>query len=257
MDLDSGAEKAKQELSEQRRALFFSAFSVVENAQPEQISPFQDLDRFELDQSDLSAPEKPVPRNSEKWRKQHEELAAKAKAGSPELVFYGDSITAGMSFSNALKNYFGDKAENFGIVGDSTQHLLYRLQNGEADFARAPKKGVILIGANNIGHARVDDVVKGIVANLHEAQKQQSQTSWIVLGVLPQGRSPNDPRRAQIRELNEKLEDALSGIAGVKFLDLGGQLLEKDGSMSDRIWWKDGLHPRNYEPIFDALRPEL
>lgn len=217
--------------------------------------PFKE--KFALDFTDLAATDRPVPRDSDKWRKQHADLVEKAKQTNPQLVFYGDSITAGMSEGNALKKAFGNDAENFGIVGDSTQHLLWRLQNGEANFKTPPEKGVLLIGANNVGNARNEDIVKGILADLQEAQQKMPDAKWLVLGVLPQGRSATDPRRAQIKDLNDKLEKALAGIPGVRYYDAGPGMLEKDGSMSDRVWWRDGLHPRNYTPMFDQLKQEL
>ena len=207
--------------------------------------------------SDLSEAEKPVPRNTEKWRTEHSSLSQKSQTTEPSLVFYGDSITKGMSEGNALKKAFGNSAENFGIIGDSTQHLLWRLQNGEANFKKPPEKGVLLIGANNVGHQSNDDIVKGILADLKEAQKRMPDTKWLVLGVLPQGRNANDPRRAEIKDINEKLAQALKGMPNVQFFDAGPAMLEKDGSMSDRVWWRDGLHPRNYDPLFDKVKEQL
>lgn len=201
--------------------------------------------------------DKPVPRNGSKWRQEHETLVKKAEKSDASLVFYGDSITAGMSIGNALKKTFGNGAENFGIVGDSTQHLLWRLQNGEAHFKKPPEQVVLLIGANNIGAAGRDDIVRGVMANLKELQQKLPDSEILVLGVLPQGRAPSDKRRVLIKEVNAELEKQLNGIGKVKFLDAGPAMLEPDGSMSDRVWWKDGLHPRNYEPLFDAVKNAL
>ncbi len=80
---------------------------------------------------------------------------------------------------------------------------------------------------------------------------------FLVIGVLPQGKDPHNPRRDQIKDLNQKLEHALANEPNVKFVDVGAKMLEKDGSMSDKVWWGDGFHPRNYTPMFDAIKPEL
>lgn len=224
----------------------------------QQSETFPFSDGFAQDITDLGSTDTPVPRNTEKWRQSHQALVDKAKNTEPDLVFYGDSITAGMSLGDTLHKSFGAKAENFGIIGDSTQHLLWRLQNGEADFKHAPEKGVLLIGANNVGNkGTTDDIVRGIIADLHEAQKQMQETKWLVLGVLPQGKEANDPRRAQITEINKKLSDALKNEKNVRFLDVGPKMLDSNGGMSDKVWWGDGLHPKNYAPMFDAIKPEL
>lgn len=201
--------------------------------------------------------DRPSPRPTDKWKREHEDLVKKAQTTDASLVFFGDSITKGMSLGNQLQNEFGCKAENFGIVGDSTQHLLWRMQNGEMEFKNAPEKGVILIGANNIGAATNEEIVKGIVATVNEARAQQPDTKWLVLGVLPQGRSASDPRRATIEKINSLVQQELAGKTNVTFMDVNKKMLESDGSMSDNVWWRDGLHPKNYTPLFKAIRPTL
>lgn len=198
-----------------------------------------------------------VPRYTDKWKREQQDLAQKARSTDANLVFYGDSITKGMSAGNALKNEFGAKTENFGIVGDSTQHLLWRLRNGETAFKKAPEKAVLLIGANNIGHASEDEIVKGVLANVDELRTRLPEAKLLVLGVLPQGREASDQRRNTINSLNTKIETALKNRTNVVFQNVNKQMLEADGSMSDTVWWRDGLHPRDYSPLFKAIRPTL
>ena len=212
---------------------------------------------FNPEKTALSNTEKPVPRNSEDWRKQHDALVHKAETSNTSIAFFGDSITKGMESGNALKKFFGNSADNFGIVGDSTQHLLWRLQHGEANFKQNPQESVLLIGANNIGAASTKDIVKGILANVNEMQKQMPDTKLLVLGVLPQGKNANDPRREKIKEINEELKRQLTGRSNLTYYDVGPNMLEKDGSMSSKIWWGDGLHPKDYAPMFSAIKPLL
>lgn len=203
----------------------------------------------------LSAPERATPRTGADWQAKHAALAQKARTTQPQLAFFGDSITAGMSAGNALKKSFGAKAENFGIVGDSTQHLRWRLQNGEA--AMAPEKAVLLIGANNVGAAKPEDIAKGIAANARELQQRMPGTKLLVVGVLPQGTSASDPRRAQIDRINTLVQQQLAGLPNVTFQDVGRRMLSADGSMPSSIWYGDGLHPKSYSAFFEAIRPTL
>jgi hypothetical protein len=217
------------------------------------ISPFAQSE----DLIESLLPDQPVPRSPARWHQEHEALVQKAKTTNASLVFFGDSITKGMSQGNALQNAFGNKAENFGIVGDSTQHLLWRLQNGETSFKTEPKEAVLLIGANNIGAAGKEAIVRGIVANVKELTERLPDARLLVLGILPQGKAATDPRRAEIKDINAELARQLQGKSSVSYFDAGPLMLEKDGSMSSKIWWNDGLHPRDYTPMFDALKPIL
>src|SRR5580692_10145520 len=68
------------------------------------------------------------------FMKFHEQYVQQIKQGNIDLLFTGGSIT--FQWRNVGKaqwdKYYGSmKAANFGHSGDGTQHLLWRLQNGE------------------------------------------------------------------------------------------------------------------------------
>ena len=84
--------------------------------------------------------------------KSHESFVEIAKKGEAQVVFLGDSITAGWGRQAAIfdKEFGQYKAANFGIGGDRTQHVLWRVENGEFEGIK-PKAVVLMIGTNNIG----------------------------------------------------------------------------------------------------------
>jgi len=68
----------------------------------------------------------------------HNKFNEISKQGKAELVFLGDSITAGWSGKgkDVWAKYYGsmgDKVANFGIGGDRTEHVLWRLDHGNFD----------------------------------------------------------------------------------------------------------------------------
>ena len=82
----------------------------------------------------------------------HEQLLAKRKAGQIDVYFVGDSITRRWGTSddqyrdflaNWNANFKGWNAADFGWGADKTQHMLWRLQNGELDGVN-PKVVVVL-----------------------------------------------------------------------------------------------------------------
>ncbi len=65
--------------------------------------------------------------------KRHESFNVISKQGEAQLVFLGDSITHGWDGKGKAvweKNWAPLKAANFGIGGDRTEHVLWRLENG-------------------------------------------------------------------------------------------------------------------------------
>src|SRR5262249_1763841 len=93
----------------------------------------------------------PIPRDEVYWRKLHDSYVERAKQKNIELLFLGDSITQGWNDNEAWKRHYGPrKAANFGIGGDRTEHVLWRLENGTID-GLSPRAVVLMIGTNNIG----------------------------------------------------------------------------------------------------------
>jgi len=200
-------------------------------------------------------------KNDFSWQDSHNSLKAKAAAGAPDIAFYGDSLTAGLSLNNDFARSLGGHAENFGINGDSTENLLYRLQNGEADFpAKKPDTAVILIGTNNLGYEPNEKIVAGILANAKEAAIKMPDTQLIVLGLLPRGQSAADPVRERINAINNLVRDQLDGVKNVKFVDISEHLLDSRGDLPADLWQPDHLHltyGAGYSAMLKALRPEL
>src|SRR5262245_16943981 len=125
---------------------------------------------------------RPAPRD-DKWVKRHEGFVEIAKKGGVDVLLLGDSITDG--WRNAGKKAYAEhfeplKSANFGIGGDRTQHVLWRLQNGELDGI-TPKVCMLMIGTNN-GKDSAEDVAAGITAIVKEFQKKSTTTKILLLG---------------------------------------------------------------------------
>ena len=88
----------------------------------------------------------------------HTQLLEKAKKGGIDIYFEGDSITRRWGatdypelLANWKENFFGWNAGDFGWGADTTQNILWRLNNGELDGVN-PKVIVLLAGTNNVGN---------------------------------------------------------------------------------------------------------
>jgi lysophospholipase L1-like esterase len=200
---------------------------------------------------------KPVPRND--WMVQHEGFNARAKKGGVDLLFIGDSITNGWGGNGKTvwNERFGPlKPANFGIGGDKTEHVLWRLQNGNLDGIQ-PKVVVLMIGTNNVGRDTAAQIAEGVTAIVKEINTRLPDTKVLLLAVFPRMESPVHPYRAKLAEINAtlaKLDDARQ----VFFLDIGQRFLQPDGTLSKEIM-HDFLHltPAGYQIWADAIQEKL
>src|SRR6185503_11552675 len=94
--------------------------------------------------------DRPAARTDRNSAIAHEQLLEKARRGRIDLYFAGDSITrrwGATDYPELLahwrQRFFGWNAANFGWGADTTQNILWRMENGELDGVR-PKVIVLL-----------------------------------------------------------------------------------------------------------------
>jgi lysophospholipase L1-like esterase len=197
------------------------------------------------------------------FQAKHQANLAVAAQGDAELLFVGDSITdfwrnAEGNFAGkpVMDKYFGKwKVANFGIAGDTTQGVLYRLQNGEGKGI-SPRAIMVMIGTNNTARNSPAEIAEGVGAVVLELQKDFPQAKILLLGIFPRSR-PNDPVRAQIAEINRTISKLHDGNK-VHYLDIGAGFLDAQGNIPADVM-SDGLHPsaKGYEIWANAVAEPL
>jgi len=205
-----------------------------------------------------------------RFMERHASFVEAARAGGIDVLFVGDSITEGWNYQPELwQKYFAPlRAANFGIGGDQTQHVLWRLQHGELEGIE-PRVVVLLIGTNNTGAHSAVEIAGAIRRILRTILGRLEKTQVVLHAVFPRG--PRQQRNGSfddgvarsttIRELNPLL--AAMGthpeFAGrVHFLDLTAQLATDDGTPRPELF-SDNLHltAEGYRVWADNLRPLL
>jgi lysophospholipase L1-like esterase len=195
----------------------------------------------------------PVPQRTEdrlpqaavnSYLKKHAAYTELAKAGGIDVLFLGDSITDGWhSTGKAVwDKYYGSlKAANFGIGYDRTQHVLWRLQNGEgAGFQ--PKVVVLLIGTNNAGVNTNTEAAAGVAAVVAELRKDFPDAKILLMGIFPRG-NPTDAGRRQVAAINQVIATLDDG-QHVFYLDITAKFLDADGNMLPGVMGDAAkLHP--------------
>lgn len=201
----------------------------------------------------------PEPRPG-KWMDRHNAMNERVKQGNVDLLFIGDSITQGWEGAGKevwAERYAGRNAVNLGIGGDRTQHVLWRLSNGNIEGIK-PKAAVVMIGTNNSNREdnTAQEIADGVTAIVKKLRTDLPQTKILLLAVFPRGEKPN-PQRDKITQVNQIIS-LLDDGEMVHYLDIGPKFLDAEGNLPKDIM-PDFLHlsPRGYEIWADAIEPKL
>lgn len=192
----------------------------------------------------------------------HNRFVEIANTNDFDILFEGDSITDWWQQGGAQggvevqKKYFGDvNVANFAVAGDTTQGVLWGLQNGEGQ-GHKPKAIMLMIGTNNSGGNTGEEIAEGVGAIVYEMRKDFPDAKIMLLAIFPRGSGPSDRMRQTNEEANKiiaKLDDGKHVFfknINDKFLDAQGHLIGFRG---------DNLHPNaeGYEIWANAVADTL
>ncbi|HPO14360.1 MAG TPA: DUF1080 domain-containing protein [Candidatus Hydrogenedentes bacterium] len=200
----------------------------------------------------------PAPRGDDWWKERHASMNDRVKQGNVDMIFIGDSITHGWEGEGKAvwdQYYAGRNAVNLGISGDKTEHVLWRLDNGNI-AGISPKLAVIMIGTNNFDSNTAEQIGEGLQAIINKLRNQLPQTKILLLAIFPRTPKPGPDREklAQASAIAAKLADGNM----VHYMDIGRAFLEADGTLPPEIM-PDFLHPnaKGYQIWADAIEPKV
>ncbi len=205
--------------------------------------------------------------NGGSWLDQHKDINLIGQTKDVELVFLGNSITQSWGGEGrhvwepgqkAQEKYFGKvKTANFGISGDRTQHLLWRIENGNFDHI-LPEVIILMIGTNNLNDNTENEIAEGIEAVVNKLRTTVPESKILLLGIFPRGEQPEDPFRQKIKNINESISH-LNDDNHIFYRDIGKIFLHPDGAANKTLMSDDCLHlrPAGYEAWAKAIAPLL
>ncbi len=203
---------------------------------------------------------------SERFFKLHESFLARAKSAPIGVLFLGDSITEGWNKAPHIwEHYFGKyQPANFGIGGDQTQHVIWRIESGELDGI-SPKVVVLMLGTNNSGAHTAEAIAAADRKIVQMIRTRLPGTKVLLLAIFPRGLRRNsqgvsdewEKRMEVIRAVNAELATLDDGNM-IRFLDINARFLGNDGTIPSSIM-PDQLHPNaaGYQIWADAMQPLL
>lgn len=204
----------------------------------------------------------PAERGDERGRARTQEVLKRAKdaPGNYDIAFIGDSITQGWERSgkSVWDEHFGPRrCINFGVGGDRTQHVLWRLRNGELTGI-SPKVAVLMIGTNNSKDDQPEAIADAIRLIVQEIRTQCPRTKVLLLAVFPRNRPADTSEQLATNRKVNKIIAKLGSGRKVRFLDINKVFLGPDGKVPADIM-PDFLHPNEhgYQLWAEAMEPTL
>lgn len=189
------------------------------------------------------------------WSQQHQDLVKQASKQASQLEFFGDSITQRLNNDPAnlgvFKTRFGQyNPEAFGIGGDGTKQLLYRLNHGE--FQGHPKVAVVMIGTNDLSKRSAADIEKDIPDIVQSIQARSPETKVLLMGILPRNFD-----QSKISDINNYMSTLDNG-SSVRFANIDSQFTDASGNPRTDLL-PDQIHPdqKGYQVWSDAISPLL
>jgi lysophospholipase L1-like esterase len=198
--------------------------------------------------------------NPTNWLARHEGFVKQAKAGGIDLLFMGDSITDNWRSrgKNVWEKFYAPRhAANFGIGGDRTQHVLWRIENGELD-GLDPKVIVLMIGTNNSNSDSPDHISEGVEKIVADLREKCPESKILLLAIFPRNKPGANPKQMDIiNKVNARIAKLDDGKM-ITFLDINKAFLGDDGKVHADIM-PDFLHPNEhgYQLWADAMEPTL
>jgi len=178
-----------------------------------------------------------------------------------DIIFIGDSITAGWlgAGKDIWENDYAPRhALNFGISGDKTQNVLWRLNNMDIENLK-PKVAVVLIGTNNMEN-NPHEIADGIKAVLANTQAAFPGVKIILVSIMPNERATD--KMKQVNSIIRGFADD-STIYYLNLVPLMPQVTTTTPDGKTETNWKglgrDHLHPdaTGYQIWANAMEPIL
>lgn len=217
------------------------------------------------------------------WERRHREKLAEIANGPKvyDMVFVGDSIThnwegwknpdeaafiddlhrkgklkTGARPAGELWDQMAEKYRilNLGYGGDCTQHVLWRIENGELDGYVA-RNIMLMIGTNNAETELA--VVNGVRCVVEAMRRKQPKARLLLSAIFPRQASPSHWQRQRNNRINRELKK-LADAERIVWLDFNARFLSAEGVLGKSLF-PDLLHPNaaGYDVWWNAIKGYL
>lgn len=175
-----------------------------------------------------------------------------------DLLLIGNSITQGWGGERSLvthkpglkaaKKYFKNLTWiSAGISGDRTEHVAFRIQQGNYRDTNA-KFVVLSIGVNNFPYNNAEEIAAGIELDLKLIQEYFPNSTILLFGLLPTGLKKNSERRQKYDQIHQLIAP-LDRSKNVVYHNPLALFSDVNGNLDETLYGGDGIHlkPAGYE----------
>ncbi len=200
-------------------------------------------------------------RDDKPWRARVaalEQAAPAADLAGTDLLFLGDSITENWDSKIFARHFGGLHPLNWGVRGDTTQGLLWRLARMPLGKTLRPRLIVLMIGTNDTWPGgNPNSAAIGVGEVVRTIRQMAPNSRILLLGILPRGANENDPWRQMAMAMNPLIA-ACADDRAVFYLDVGSHFVDTSGRVSPAIE-ADYLHPtpQGYTRLATAIDPVI
>jgi len=182
----------------------------------------------------------PVARSDQWWIDRHTNRINNV-INNQKIIFIGNSITQlweGTNAWTAINAKYENKITNLGFSGDQTQHVIWRLENGEFPVGINPEYVVLMIGTNN--RDKPESIAAGIGVIVEIINKNSPSTKIILLSVLPRGSGNDDENTKRNNAVNDIIKN-YNGHLNIQYVNLGQYYVDDNGQLRNELF-TDKLH---------------
>ncbi len=197
----------------------------------------------------------------------HNSYVQIAKQGNVDFLLLGDFLcddfrgdsgpfkATKLVYDTAFGGY---RPANFCEGGDMTEHLLWRLQNGELDGIH-PRVVMLNVGTTNGGrNDKPERILAGIKAIIDYTLQKIPGVKILLVPVLPWGSGDVNARHTSVNKYLPLLDDCGKTV---RFVDIYPKFLRPDGSLPEpgEITRDGGVHlnATGYQIWADAIKTPL
>ncbi len=174
-----------------------------------------------------------------------------------DILLIGNSITQGWGGSRTLTTHKPGQAAadlhfkdlnwvTAGISGDRTEHILWRIENGQYN-TNTPKMVVLAIGVNNFPFNTADEIITGIEKVVERIETEFTTSKVLLLGPLPTSLKADTERRGKYDRIHNGIAH-LGHKPSVYYENTIDHFSDENNNLNNDYYGGDGIHlkPEGY-----------